>query len=158
MRRLRTSELRLTSRQIGAFWLKVDVCGPDDCWHWLGAATKGYGDVRLFGSTYKATRIAFLLEHGSIDDTLLVCHTCDVPLCVNPKHLFLGTVKANGQDAAIKGRMHNTKLTPDLVRKVREECIPNDRMYGYSALAKRYNVNPGAIWQAVNRTRWEHVE
>lgn len=34
-----------------------------------------------------------------------MCHVCDVPRCVNPTHLFVGTRKENMQDARRKGRL-----------------------------------------------------
>jgi hypothetical protein len=33
-------------------------------------------------------------------------HRCDVPHCVNPTHLFLGSQDDNLKDAAGKGRLH----------------------------------------------------
>ena len=145
------------------FWSNVDVPrhakGPDNkkCWNWRGSIHKrdGRGWFQLNGATWYATRIAYQMFHGDPGD-LLVCHTCDNPSCVNPRHLFLGTNSVNQTDCAIKGRKKG-KLTPEIVRAVRIECIPNTRDKGYSALARKYDVNPGAVWNAVHRKRWAWV-
>lgn len=42
---------------------------------------------------------------GPIPEGMNVCHTCDVTLCVNVQHLFLGTQLENVADCADKGRM-----------------------------------------------------
>lgn len=32
-----------------------------------------------------------------------LCHTCDVPRCVNPAHLYEGNASTNGRDAHARG-------------------------------------------------------
>jgi len=58
------------------------------------------------GKTYwlRAHVVAYAMAHGPIPDGMQVCHACDNPPCVNPKHLFLGTAKANAHDRDQKGR------------------------------------------------------
>jgi len=81
------------------------------CWIWLGAKLHdGYGLITV-GSRTNGTRIsrrvhrvAYEIFIGSLPRRLLVCHSCDTPLCVNPEHLFLGTHKDNHQDRERKGR------------------------------------------------------
>lgn len=75
------------------------------CWLWTGRLTdKGYGVISLKGKDHLTHRLSYMLHFGPIPDGLLVCHACDIPNCVNPDHLFLGTVTDNNRDCAAKGR------------------------------------------------------
>ncbi len=75
------------------------------CWLWAGAADyKGYSKVGKYRGEWAVHRIMYKVHRGPIKRGLLVCHTCDVPGCVNPDHLFLGTAKQNTKDCIDKGR------------------------------------------------------
>ena len=137
----------------------MDYPGGGSCWEWLGSKhpTDGRGQFIVNGRREYALRVAWIIFNGDIPEGLHACHTCDNPPCVNPRHLFLGTLQQNQEDCAKKGRKADTKLNPDMVRQIRQECIPNDPEFGYSGLGRKYNVNAGAIWRVVKRTRWKHV-
>jgi hypothetical protein len=87
------------------------------CWLWTGATVeKGYGVIYVSQTSPKqkqvfrrAHRVAWELYRGEIPSDLIVCHRCDVPACVNPGHLFLGTHKDNLQDCARKGRLRTQR-------------------------------------------------
>lgn len=87
------------------FMAKVDQRGPDECWLWQASKTgNGYGQFFLDDAKIVAHRVSWILHHGPIPDDLVVMHTCDTPLCVNPNHLRLGTRGDNMRDMVAKGR------------------------------------------------------
>jgi len=93
----------LTESDIARFWLKVDKRGSDECWKWTAAKDEfGRGLFRL-GPLYKAPRIAFFLANGIDPGGTDVCHTCDIPSCCNPAHLWKGTRYQNNDDRDEKG-------------------------------------------------------
>jgi hypothetical protein len=59
----------------------------------------------------------------------VVCHSCDTPGCVNPKHLWLGTQSENISDAVSKGRVKSPMINPETVQKVRDSLPRGDNHY-----------------------------
>ena len=117
------------------FWNAVDKKGTSDCWLWkAGRLGTGYGAFRGFGEN-KAHRFSWVLHNGPIPTGLHVCHYCDVPLCVNPTHLFVGTDADNMRDMVSKGRAKRgehhvqSKLTNDQVAWIRD---PENKQSGRS--------------------------
>ena len=83
------------------FWDSVDKGDP--CWTWTGPSdAKGYG---RWGKEV-ASRHSWVLAHGPIPAGMWVLHHCDNPPCVNPEHLYLGTVTDNVRDAVERGRIY----------------------------------------------------
>lgn len=129
------------------------------CWIWTAAVTqRGYG---RFGFKYKAVRahrFSYEIYVGEIPEGMNVCHSCDIPECVNPNHLFLGTHTDNMVDMMHKGRQNfsfkngeqhvNSKLTWDEVRAIR--ASKNTQM----EIAKEYNVSLSAINAIKTNKTW----
>lgn len=92
------------------------------CWLWTaGVYPFGHGKFAVGGRRAdRAHRVSWRLYRGDISDGLCVLHRCDVPACVNPKHLFLGTKLDNNMDKAIKGRA-DKKLSNEDARAIRED-------------------------------------
>jgi HNH endonuclease len=103
------------------FWKFVVPEPNTGCWLWTGAQYRhGYGAFSIRRCVPRqAHRIAWQLERGDIPEGIDVLHRCDVPACVNPKHLWLGTVVDNMQDASKKGRIA-TQKEPERYRQYLE--------------------------------------
>ena len=157
------------------FWSRIDIQGADACWEWQGARTSsGYGNLGWSGQHVQAHRVAYFLTHGGISLQTgfrlegrakrykrFVLHTCDNRSCCNPKHLFLGSMRANQLDAYKKGRKvqprsehANAKLSPKQIRDIR-------RRYDAGALqislAKEYAVSQRVISLVVRRETYKDV-
>ena len=92
------------------FWSKV-IRGPrpEHCWIWVGAiADDGYGRFYLEGGSVRPHRYSLALDLGLAPERLPeLMHECDVPLCVNPRHLGMGDRQSNMVDRQRKLRSAN---------------------------------------------------
>lgn len=161
------------------FWEKVDQSlglGPrGDCWLWRGGrrgsrvskqSTTFYGGFRYQGKVRLAHCVVWLLVEGNIPKGKNVLHSCDVPACVRPSHLFLGDQSDNAKDCWKKGRGYVpkspargedsgvSKLTEDKVRWIRHYRA---RGYSLRKLAKMYRVSAPNIRSICLRRTWQHV-
>jgi len=122
----------------------------DDCINYPTLNKDGYG---IMQSTIDGKKVHYLMHRVSYQlyykDNLtsedIICHKCDNPACINPKHLFKGTHLDNVRDKCLKGRQakgedngryidgrskikikedqtkaHGRKLTKEQVLEVRE--------------------------------------
>ena len=144
------------------FYSKIEK-QKNGCWIWIASKTKdNYGSFFYNG---RAHRVSYQLFLGSIPDGLLVCHKCDVTECVNPEHLFLGTVLDNNLDCIRKnrhskkgatGEKHGSaKLTEKQVLEMRKRVNENE-ITQYRA-AKLYGVDPSLVNGIVHRRYWKHI-
>lgn len=131
-----------------------------DCWLARPGSPNEYARVRINGILYGAHRVSYIVFRGPIPKSLLVCHTCDVRACINPDHLFLGTVQDNALDAKRKGRSTRlrgaergaqVKLTDAQVRVIRSDARSQ------SVIAAEYGVDQSLISRIKSRKLWSHV-
>jgi hypothetical protein len=142
------------------FWSKVGRRGPDECWPWLGVVgNNGYGKFDLW--PHSAHRIMWKLSKGYIPKGRFVCHSCDNPLCVNPRHLWLGTNKTNMADMKKKGRSSmgernaRAKLTWRKVAQIRRAYDSGES--SFRGLAARFEISDSQIGRIVHRQEWRQT-
>jgi hypothetical protein len=89
-----------------AFPWQQTIPDDDECWLWGGSLdTHGYGHVRHGGKLVSVHRLSWEEANGRpVPPGQGVLHSCDVPACWRPRHLFLGTQQANVADMVNKGR------------------------------------------------------
>lgn len=131
----------------------------DDCWIWKGGVvTSGYGGFHVNGKSHKAHRVSFELFVKEVPKGLLVCHACDIKLCVNPAHLFLGTNKENTADMIKKNRQAKgadngrAKLSWEDVKEIRHLRSTG---LSYKELSKKFHVTGGNIWNILSHRTWK---
>lgn len=146
---------RLRPNAFKTFWHKVNKDAPDGCWLWTASVKpNGYGHFCVGGKDYMSHRWSYELAHGPIPKGMHVLHSCDVPACVNPIHLRLGTHAENMRESASKLRTGMAKLNPDQVREIR-------RLIGTMQLkqiAAKFNINASIIWKIREGRLWTHVK
>lgn len=142
-------------------WEYADVCDNlDKCWMWLKSKDKdGYGKTFENGRDIRAHRSAYKDWFGKEPKQLLVCHKCDNPSCVNPTHLFTGTVKENVNDSLSKGRQdrrgdrsRNHKL--DLISVNAIKYLLKNTYFSQYRIAKMFNVSRSCIAHIAQGNRW----
>ena len=142
-----------------------------ECWNWQGKSDKnGYGIFSAFGLNGKAHRVSYSVFVEPVPHSLLVCHKCDHPKCINPSHLFLGTSKDNFDDMKRKGRWINnskslqpkygtdnnrSKLTKNQVIEIRN--LREQKNLSYDKIANLYDVSKQSIISICKRKTWTHI-
>lgn len=114
------NRVHLTDEQYLAKFKARTETNDSGCWLYvLGKDSFGYGQVYVHGVRWKLHRWMFSYHKEEIPRELFVCHTCDIPACCNPEHLWLGTKSDNERDKVAKGRFGNqwTRLRDGTVQK-----------------------------------------
>lgn len=121
------------------------------CWLWTKTVdSHGYGRMYVKGGAHGAHRVSYELFVGPIPACKLILHKCDMPICVNPDHLLIGTQSDNMNDSVKKDRS-SFVLTREQVLEIRTSNKTQRR------LAREFGVCKSTIGNVRTRKTWRHV-
>ena len=148
-------------KPVDSFWRRVNK--TETCWLWTGNLGARYGQLLIGYRTVKAHRFSYELHIGPIPPGMNVLHKCDVPACVNPAHLFLGTQKQNFEDMERKGRRSSmfplgparhpdTKLSREKAAEIRRRYAAGET--NKAELARQYGCGRTTIREVLEGRTW----
>ena len=127
--------------------IRMPIAG---CWLWTGSIeSSGYAVVQSTHSPHRLIhRLSWHWFVGPVPDDLFVLHKCDVKCCVNPNHLFLGTLADNNKDRKRKGRNANTVGCANPSAKLNKEQVAEVLSFKGPAkiIARRLSVDISTIY------------
>ena len=133
------------------------------CWLWTGlVGSNGYGRLSVRKNTMSAHRWSYTAFRGEIPDGALVCHSCDVRVCVNPDHLWLGTHKDNTRDMLKKGRARDRRGSKNKAAKLSDAAIIDiratyKRPVDAARLAEKHGCSIQTVRDIKARRTWTHI-
>lgn len=142
--------------QISYFWTLVYK--TENHWYWEGAINdKGYGYFSR--PTIFAHRLSYFLYYDVDPLKQDVLHKCDIPLCINPEHLFLGNQSDNikdmdKKDRRAKGEFAKSKMLDEEVKQIKQYLLNGERICD---LAREHKVNWRTIYDIKKSRTWKHI-
>lgn len=151
---------------IDRFWRSVDKNGPPpshrpdlgQCWLWTGRPhANGRGLIRET-PTKKiwVHRYSWVVNRGTIPDGMLVLHHCDVPLCVRPDHLYLGTQADNGRDMSVRERAGLMKVGREMAGQIRD--LYDRGNVTHRDIAVQLHVSQTTVWRILTGQRYRDYD
>jgi hypothetical protein len=95
-----------------------------------------------------------------IKEGMQACHTCDNPICVNPAHLYEGTVSDNKKDMVARGRSTKGVKNPMVKLSVQDVILIRDRLRDgdkQHVIASAFKISQGAVSCIKNYVCWKDV-
>lgn len=136
---------------------------PSGCHEWQGAKRGPMGYSSLGNEPGKLPRmvyghiVSYRHHKGEIPPGMIVRHTCDNPICVNPEHLILGTHGDNVQDMLSKGRQGDRKPNKVSESQVREIRAMSESGLGVVPISNLYGISKSQVSKIARREAWRHV-
>lgn len=128
-----------------------------ECLIWTGALVKGYGMFSDAGRVaVKAHRWSWTRANGPIPDGLMILHTCDVPACVEPSHLYAGTASDNYRDMRERGRWVRSPGRPEGNPKISaaDAAAIRESVEDSRVVAARYGITRATVYDIRSGRSW----
>ena len=151
------------------FWSKIDKeSSPKGCWLWTGGRSRApkemgelgepYGHFFFCGESYVASRVAWFFEYKEDPGSLLICHGCNVTLCVRPDHLYCGTASMNTSQCVLDGRRNQSgeRAPPSKLSDSDAQMILKSNLPG-TVLARRLGVVKSTIHAVRQGRTFKHL-
>jgi len=139
------------------------------CWEWISSRDRsGYGVFLYNKKVIPAHRISWQFFIGEIPKNKIICHKCDNRLCVNPKHLFVGTHKENAVDCSKKSR-NISQTNPEKIpkgekhgnaqssNKIILEIFKKSSNFSLNELSKIYQLRKNYIKDILTGRTWNSI-
>lgn len=128
----------------------LDYCSIPEpnsgCLLWTeGVNRDGYGRVTWRGKRVLAHRLSWAEANGPIPVDMVICHKCDVPSCINPDHLFMGTQADNRTDCTLKCRHHHGERHAKAKLTVAQAVLIRQETGLLREVAEKYGVSQNTI-------------
>jgi transcriptional regulator with XRE-family HTH domain len=133
-----------------------------DCWFTDYTHPDDKPRIQINGKNYLLSRVVYEVFKGEAPGKLLVCHTCNNSLCINPDHLCLRTSADNMKNKKEKNRqvkgsaIPNSKLTENTVIEIRDLLI--EGKLTFKEIGDRFGIGSNAISEINSGKAWSHVE
>jgi len=152
------SKVKPALEKIADHLLRKTSRDSNGCLLWTGPTNPGgYGKMDFENGVKRkrliAHRAAYELAHGQIPSGKFVCHKCDVKICCEPSHLFLGDARINYDDMVMKGRGRRSGES-ELQQRVRKMCLEGVKP---SVIRKQLGVPQSDIYRRAAELWFDHV-
>ena len=145
-----------------------ELSSPKDdngCRLWLGGHLDKDGYPRIWDfEENKIKGVHYIVLKKKLGRKLrqgcIPCHTCDNPTCVEPSHLWEGTVQQNCVDRENKGRGNHPKGSKVFASKLTEKQVKRIRKIKgetQQQLADKFGVSQYTIHCILYRKTWRHI-
>jgi Txe/YoeB family toxin of Txe-Axe toxin-antitoxin module len=152
-----------TPEEIVEILLKNIKISETGCWEYQGKLKDdGYVSCSYRRRIQNGHRLVYQVCISPIRENMCICHRCDNRKCINPAHLFQGTIADNIHDSVVKKRhicfRKDLLEIPDLDEKEIVEII-NMVLKGFyrKRITEKFNISKNQIRAIMGSKKYRHL-